>query len=173
MRSKATFTAMATATWLLVSASARAQAPEEHVFEREGAAPESAAPEHMPKLAEPSDPPPQLPLVEDGVPVPGGAPDLSKSSSKAGSLRNLRLVQLREGEAEVTLIGARQTLRPGDAIGEDVVRRVDTARIVLGRPEAGGAEATVLVTFDAKGQARVRIYTTRDSTALEAPPVQR
>jgi hypothetical protein len=106
------------------------------------------------------------------VPVKDPTSDAKRSSTQAGALRDMKAVRVREGEARVQLGGAARTLRAGDAIGTDVVRRVDDDRIVLARPESSGAESTVIVTFDAQGKARVRVYTTQDPTAPNAPPVR-
>jgi hypothetical protein len=108
--------------------------------------------------------PPPLPSpVTDvkNVRASGSAPDPNRSSANSGILRGAQLVSIRDGEATLNVDGATRTLHVGDTIGGDIVRRIDSDRLVLGRPE-GSQEGLVVVTFDATRHARVRVYTTTD-----------
>jgi hypothetical protein len=77
-------------------------------------------------------------------------------------------VALKEGEATLLIGGSALTLRPGSLVGSDVVRSIGSDRIVLVRgattANPGGA-ATVVVSFDATGQSRVRVYWLSDPAA--------
>ena len=90
-------------------------------------------------------------------------------------LASMRAVSLAEGEARVNVAEGERVLRPGDRLGADTVRTVSDGVIVLDRPappgKPGGA-ATVVVRFDAKGQARVRVLYEHDPTPLQAPRVR-
>jgi hypothetical protein len=114
-------------------------------------------------------PRPRPTAVPERVPVreAGPAPDIRRASADAGALKNLVLVRIEAGAAQVTLAGASRTLREGDTIAGDVVRRVDAERIVLDR-----AGATVIVTFDSARRAVVRVYSLAGHTASEAPRAQ-
>jgi hypothetical protein len=107
---------------------------------------------------------------DDSGPAPiarSGGPTLdpSRNAAQAGPLAGLRATAVTDGVARVTFDGADRTLRVGDALGKDVVRRIEPGRIVLARPADGTAgESTVVITFDAAGRARVRVYSTLDPT---------
>jgi hypothetical protein len=105
------------------------------------------------------------------IQVTGSLPG-NRSSVDAGALKNLQPVNLRDGEAQVRLDGVVRTVREGDALGTDVVRSVESNRLVLARSEGSGRESTVIVTFDAQGTSRVRVYSTQDSKPLIAPPAK-
>lgn len=94
------------------------------------------------------------------------------ASPHSGPLKGLRAVSLKEGEARVALGGSERVLRPGDAIGTDVVKSIEPGRMVLARttPELG--EALVIVTFDAQGRPRVRVFATRDPSSRVPPEVR-
>jgi hypothetical protein len=93
----------------------------------------------------------------------------SGTSANAGALRNLQAIDLHDGVAHVRLDGVDQTVRAGDVLGGDVVRSIEPNRIVLARSEGPGRTATVIVTFDAQGKARARVFTTQDTKPLDAP----
>ena len=123
-------------------------------------------------LASPTPPAHQAP--SEPVAVPAG-PARSGDSADAGSLKGIRLVSAGEEEAVVVVSGRTLTLRPGDTIGSDVVRRIAPDRLVLFRPAPAGGrggEATVVVQFDGSGRGRVRVYSTRDRTTPRAPEVR-
>jgi hypothetical protein len=102
----------------------------------------------------------------------GPLPDLKRPSANAGRLKDLRMLGFSGGVAELSLDGAPLTLRVGDTILGDRVRSLEPGRIVLARPEAGGGEGLVLVTFDAQGRARVRIVMTEDPDPRKAPSIR-
>ena len=93
------------------------------------------------------------------------------SRAELGGLQGAKAIALKEGEATLLVGGSALTLRPGSVIGSDVVKSVGSDRIVLvrsatGSPPAGAA--TVVVSFDAQGQSRVRVYWLSDPAAV--PP---
>jgi hypothetical protein len=114
-------------------------------------------------------PAPQTPRDVD---EPGAPPDLTRPSANAGALRSLVRVRLIDGEARVRLDGAERTIRVGDSVAGDIVRRIEGGRIILARPEGDGREATVIVTFDAQGRARVRVFSTVDPRPLNPPDIR-
>ena len=122
-------------------------------------------------LEQPKEPAP-TPAVARDVLIPGRAPDHSRPSANAGTLKNLEALSLRDGEARVRLDGIDYTLRPGDTIAGDVVRRVEATRIVLARPEGDKREAIVIVTFDGQGRARVRVFGTLDPSPVAKPDIR-
>jgi len=93
------------------------------------------------------------------------APATPGPASAGDVLPRLKAIALSEGEARVQLDGSILTLRPGSSIGTDIVRTVGADRIILVRG-ANAADAstpaTVVVTFDAQGRSRVRVYWTHD-----------
>lgn len=99
------------------------------------------------------------------VAIPGPARRLQRDSADAGGLKGMRVLSVSTGEARVVVGGAERTLRPGDAIGADVVKEIGDGRLILKRSETGGSEALVIVDFDAQGRSRVRVLSTRDRTA--------
>jgi hypothetical protein len=123
------------------------------------------------KVVRPSVPPPDAsPRI--GL-VDGKGPSQGDSASAAG-LKGIRAIATRPGEATVIVGGSPRVLRVGDAIGNDTVRSIDVGRIALSRsagPEAAG-EATVVITFDAQGRGRVRLFSVHDATARVPPAVR-
>ncbi len=111
------------------------------------------------------------------VPPPSGtrlakAPPVIPPANRgpASPYLGLRALSAKEGEMSLQTAEGRRTLRPGDRLGEDVVKAVDEGLLVLQRPAAPGrpgGEATVVVRFDAKGQPTVRVYHTEDKSAVE------
>lgn len=96
-------------------------------------------------------------------------------SANSGVLKGSRLRSSASGEAEVQLAdGTLRTLRPGDKAGSDTVETIEPGRIVLRRAAAGGAPTAglVVVTFEASGVARVRVYLDADPTALPVREVR-
>jgi len=162
-------------------------APPAAVAEPQGGAPQT-------KWAVPELPPPDQTEALVGMPraaspakaAPKGAAAASSTSKAAAPtaspadvaprtlLASMRAVSLAEGEARVALAEGERVLRPGDRLGADTVRTVSDGVIVLDRPavtgKPGGA-ATVVVRFDAHGQARVRVLYEQDPTPLQAPRV--
>jgi hypothetical protein len=113
-----------------------------------------------------------VPQTPRDVEEPGTPPDLTRPSANAGALRTLVRVRLLDGEARVRLDGTERTIRVGDTVAGDVVRRIEGGRIILARPEGDGREATVIVTFDAQGRARVRVFSTVDPRPLNPPNIR-
>ena len=118
--------------------------------------------------------------AQAGAAPKAGGPAASAANSPATAaprplLASMRAVKVAEGEARVTVAEAERVLRPGDLLGGDTVRTVSDGVIVLDRPAVpgrpGGA-ATVVVRFDAGGEARVRVLYEQDPTPLVAPRVQ-
>jgi hypothetical protein len=93
-----------------------------------------------------------------------------------------QLVEVAAGQATVRVGGGERTLKPGDAIGTDTVRSIDSERLVLTRVEGPGREAMVIVTFDAQRNTRALVLSTRPSAgdafqwkpavSTEAPPAR-
>ena len=99
-------------------------------------------------------------------------------SADAGRWKGARSVKVSTGLAEVRLAdGASLRLSVGDVVGTDTVERIEPGRILLARRGAEGAAtgpklATVLVTFDAAGVGRTRVYWLQDSKAVVPPIVK-
>jgi hypothetical protein len=106
------------------------------------------------------------------VTAPGPAPDRNRPSADAGALEGVRALSVRDGEARLVIGGVERTIRPGDAIGADVVTGVAPERITLVRgasPSAPSGEATVVVAFDAQGRGRVRVYSLKHPSRPATP----
>lgn len=92
----------------------------------------------------------------------------ARSGIEAGVWPGAKPVALKEGEATLLIGGSALTLRPGSLVGSDAVKSIGSDRIVLVRgattANPGGA-ATVVVSFDATGQSRVRVYWLSDPAA--------
>jgi hypothetical protein len=115
----------------------------------------------------PSSSAPTLPGASAGTVVAKGGLVTQGAAHPADPLAGLRFVATESGAVRVSLDGKERTLRPGDAIGGDTVRRVDGRRLVLSRPEGEGRERTVLVRFGDDGRAKVAVVsTTADEVAL-------
>jgi hypothetical protein len=102
-------------------------------------------------------------LVAAAVP-----PAESRAAVEAGGLQGAKVVELKEGEANLLVGGAPLHLRPGTPVGSDVVKSIGSDRIVLVRgatPLNPTGSATVVLTFDARGQSRVRVYWLSDPAA--------
>lgn len=102
----------------------------------------------------------------------GGQADQAKVT---GDLAGLRAVALREGGGTIALGRETRSVKPGDRIGESVVKAVGADRIVLERPArpASGSNppqdaATIVITFGPGGEPRVRTYVLPG--AMSAPP---
>ena len=125
----------------------------------------------MPHAASPTQKVAAAPASTSKTPAPAAA---TANVAPRTLLASMRAVSLAEGEARVSVAQGERVLRPGDRLGADTVRSVSDGVIVLDRPAApgkpGGA-ATVVVRFDANGQARVRVLYEHDPTPLQAPRV--
>jgi hypothetical protein len=92
--------------------------------------------------------------------------DLTRDSAYAGVLKGIRLLSSRGGAARVLLQAGERTVRAGDVIGSDVVKRVEASRIVLTRPAGPDelGEGKVIVTFDKRGRGRVHVFLHKQDT---------
>jgi hypothetical protein len=117
----------------------------------------------------PSPVPPSARSAEVKAPA---TPRDTTSSADAGPLKELVLQAIAEGKAQVSIAGRARLLQPGDAVAGYVVGSISGRRIVLTRTIQGQvtAEATAVVTFDASGKARVRVYSTKDLTVPPSGP---
>jgi len=127
---------------------------------------------------EPGAPPPLEPSQETGtargstvLPATGPTPAARPASAKTTE-PSLRLVAGAEGEATVEVEGQAQVVRPGSSLGEGTVKAVGPDRLVYVRPARSGepgGEALVIVTFDAAGRSRARVFWSR---LPEPPPAE-
>jgi hypothetical protein len=120
-------------------------------------------------------PPAAAPSLPSG-PV-GARPDTATrvDPAKASRYLALRALSTADGEARIQTGDGERTLRPGDLLGGDVVRAVDTGILVLDRkaaPGAAGGDARVVIRFDGQGRPTVRIYHAEDPTRVEARPTR-
>lgn len=124
----------------------------------------------------PLDPPPfPVDRTPKRVKVPGPPPSMQGDSAEAGALKGVQALSIKEGEARLRLVGGERTVRPGDAIGADVVKSIIPGQMVLARsPSTAGAlgSATVVVKFDEQGRGRVRVFHTTDPLPVVAPEVR-
>lgn len=105
------------------------------------------------------------------ISVPG-AWDLSRDSKDAGAWKGVRVLSIAQGQARVSLASGERVVRPGDVIGSDLVKTVDSQRIVLVRgatTERPGGEALVVISVDAQGRSRVRVYAAASPGRLPNP----
>jgi hypothetical protein len=91
------------------------------------------------------------------------------------ALPGLRALAMAEGEATLDIGGSRQVVRPGSRLGRDTVKAVGPGRLVLARaatPGERGGDSLVVLTFDAAGRVRARVFWTQDPTVPRAPEVK-
>jgi hypothetical protein len=115
---------------------------------------------------------PPAPVVDTSAKTakaPGPRPSAA-STADAGVLKEMKAIALGQGEARISLRSTVRTLRPGDVVEGSLVKAIGDGRILLSRPEPGGGESTVIVTFDAQGRASVRVINLRDHTSRQAGP---
>jgi hypothetical protein len=94
---------------------------------------------------------------------------------EGGGLRGTKAVALNEDEATVLIGGSARILHPGSLVGSDVVKSIGGDRIVLVRGASAtnpAGSATVVVSFDAQGRSRVRVYWLSDPAANVPPEVR-
>jgi len=151
-----------------VTLGGRLLAQEAQTRDKTAATPSAAAGSAV--VAVPSPPPVDLSPHAVRVPGPGGSRD--RDSAGAGALKGVQARQTRTGEARLLLGGAERTVHRGDLIGTDVVKSIEPGRVLLTRALADGDEATVVVSFDAAGRGRVRIYSAKDHSAALPLPVR-
>jgi hypothetical protein len=127
--------------------------------------PSPTPPPTGPVLQRPS--PPPVESTAKTAALPGAPRSRSRSSVDAGVLKDVRLLSFADGQARIReASGVERTLRPGDAIGGDVVKAIGDGRIVLVRPQS---DAMVVVSFDASGRPRVRVIWKADRGAGREP----
>jgi hypothetical protein len=117
--------------------------------------------------------PSPTPPVATSSAVRGELPrNLRGPERPSGELAGLRALSLAEGRATVAIGGVSRTIRKGDRIGGLVVRAVGSDRIILDRPGRAGTAAaepaTIVVTFETGGEARVRTYQVPSAPAAPA-----
>jgi hypothetical protein len=111
----------------------------------------------------------------DRTPRPGAsrtAKPSARTKALPEPLASMQAVSVKDGVARVRMPEGERTLRPGDPVGADRVRAVSDGVMVLDRPAVPGTpggSATVIVRFDAAGQARVRVLYESDPTPLRVP----
>ena len=99
----------------------------------------------------------------------------ARNTVEAGGLQGAKAVALKEGAATVLIGGSALSLRPGSLVGSDVVKSIGGDRIVLVRGATAtnpAGSATVVVSFDALGRSRVRVYWLSDPAATVPPEVR-
>src|SRR5438477_1154915 len=145
----------------VVTLGGRLFAQEARTREKTAATPPAAAGAAV--VAVPS--PPAVDLSPHAVTVPGRGASRDRDAAEAGALKGVQSRQIRSGEARLLLGGSERTVHPGDLVGTDVVKSIEPGRVLLTRALAGRDEESVVVTFDAAGRGRVRIYSTKDHSA--------
>lgn len=103
------------------------------------------------------------------------SPAEARGNVEAGGLQGAKAVALNEGEATLLIGGSALSLRPGSLVGSDVVKSIGGDRIVLARGATAtnpAGSATVVVSFDAQGRSRVRVYWLSDPAATIPPEVR-
>lgn len=83
-----------------------------------------------------------------------------QARGERGPLSDAVLLGVDGDVARLRLPDGERSLRPGDALGDEVVKRVRGRQIVLRRPAQPGrpgGEALVIADFDATGRARVNV----------------
>ncbi len=93
------------------------------------------------------------------------------AQSASTTFAGLRLVSMRPGQARIRLASGERTLSAGETLGRDVVKSIDGDCIVLTRaPREGDPHggALVVVRFDARGRARVRVYAEKPGIEMPA-----
>ena len=150
--------------------------PEPEVIVFDDAADDAAGPADDPevRLAQPSIG--ETDLAPNRVRLTEPPPGPTHVSADGGTLKGCRAISIESGQVRVLLSdGSERLLRVGDAIGSDVVRRIEPGRMLLDRtaPSGGpGGSATVIVKFDATGDSRVHVLWMSDPKAVVAPEVE-
>jgi hypothetical protein len=122
---------------------------------------------HDPQQGAP--PLPRMDRTPRTVRVPGRRPGVARGSAGATPLDGLMATSLEEGRGRVVAAGVSREVRPGDSLEGFVVKAIDARRIVLTGSLAGRGETTAIVTFDAKGQGRVLLFSAQDTTSQRPP----
>ena len=116
--------------------------------------------------------PPPADNTVRAVVLPGGGASRARDSAGVPALKGVRAREVKESRARLLLASGERTVRPGDAIGTDVITSIEPSRLLLRRALPSGAEATVVVTFDDAGRGRVRVLFSADPSAALTPPVR-
>jgi len=127
-------------------------------------------------LEQPAPPPPEVTVASRPARGRIEEPNASAAPSDSLPVVSLHRVSLAEGEGTVEIDGRREVVRPGSRLGSDIVKSVSPEQLVLARPPKEGGqegETLVIVTFDADGKARSRVFRTRDISAPEVPEAKR
>lgn len=100
---------------------------------------------------------------------PVAAPAAVGGRGAPEALQRATPVAVQEGEATLLIDGSPLSLRPGSVVGTDVVKSVGSDRVILVRGATAanpGGSATVVLSFDRQGRARVRVYSVSDAAAI-------
>lgn len=92
-----------------------------------------------------------------------------RSPAPAPVLTGVRALTMAEGEARLLIDGVERVVRPGDSVGADVVKSIAPGRLVMSRLAGTASEATVIVTFDARGEGHPLVLWS-NNPAPHAPP---
>jgi hypothetical protein len=108
--------------------------------------------------------PPEQPEGPSTVRVQLGPVGRERASGNGGLLGTLRATGWGPGEARLLVPREGERLvHAGDVLGTDTVTRVEDHRLRLTRPDPGQpGPAFVVVTFDARGEPFVRVYSQRN-----------
>jgi hypothetical protein len=113
--------------------------------------------------------------VPDTAPRAISVPDVwdpNRDAKDSGPWKGVRILTIAQGQARVSLPSGERVLRPGDVVGSDVVKSVDAQRIVLTRgatAQRPDGDALVVISVDAQGRSRVRVYSAANPTAGRRP----
>ncbi len=90
-------------------------------------------------------------------------------------LGDVKVLDVKDGEALFRIDGQEQTLRPGMLLKSDLIKAITRQRMVLLRPESVDeqkGETRIIVEFVAPGRNRVRMYAARNWTSRPLRPVE-
>jgi hypothetical protein len=113
-----------------------------------------------------------------GAPSPAGSAASASTSSRRLSIHALSFA---DGEATLEIDGVSTVVRAGSRIGNHVVKSLAPGRVVLARGPAEpgatdttgwGAAPLVIVTFDAAGQGKPRVFWASDPEAPAPAPAE-
>jgi len=116
--------------------------------------------------------PPPIDNAPRAATVAGAGAPRDRDSAGTSALKGVQAREVKAGRARLLLASGLRTVRPGDLIGSDVIRSIEPGRILLARRGPDGNEATVVVSFDAAGRGRVRVYFGADPSAVAPPAVR-
>jgi hypothetical protein len=117
--------------------------------------------------------PPPVEASLDMRPAIANDGPLPPVSGGGAALSSLRALATADGEASLEVGGVRETVRPGSRLGGDTVKAVSPGRVVLERPATARLPAAlVIVTFDAAGRGKERVFWSSDPALHAAPEVK-